>query len=569
MQRSKRSTRLGIALGLGFITATTIPAVASEMGAIAAALVTEAGYRQYLHDELYTHTGHDRHFGPEHDLARDNIAVIMTGLGLDVTLEPFDYQGETYYNVVGTKLGTTSPGEIYIVGAHFDSVNYDDPENGAPGADDNASGVALVLEAARVLSQFESAATMRFIAFDREEQCLCGAWEHALGHAGDDIRGMISADMVSHDNGTNSVDLWCPFTNALTDALAQAFSEYGNGVAYNLPGPASFSDHWPFHSVGFEACLLGENDLLGNEMYHTSADHVGTPCYIDYAYAANVTRAVVGYLADHAGVNVDYAPDADYDGDFDVDVDDYSEFAICFSGEGATPEPGCEFFDFGSDADVDCDDWNLFAAVWTGPPSEAPVHWPCIRSKATVVDAGNRCVLVTPPQHGLPQALLVSGHPDGPLAACPPLYVQADGRLGPNPLFRTSEVWGTVSIRDERIIPGNTYIVRCDYGHVGAPLLSYDVCVTSAEWGDAVGDFIGGEWTPPNETVDFNDISAIVDAFKGLPTAPLIHRADLIGASGSECTPNADIDFLDISAAVDAFKAYSYWESTMCPNPCE
>ena len=105
MQQTNRSVDLMIALGTGFTTVLALPAAASEPGGVAAALVTEASYRHYLYDELYTHAGHDRHFGPEHDLARDNIAAIMTDLGLDVTLEPFDYLGETFYNVVGEKLG--------------------------------------------------------------------------------------------------------------------------------------------------------------------------------------------------------------------------------------------------------------------------------------------------------------------------------------------------------------------------------------------------------------------------------------------------------------------------------
>ena len=68
--------------------------------------------------------------------------------------------------------------------------------------------------------------------------------------------------------------------------------------------------------------------------------------------------------------------------------------------------------------------------------------------------------------------------------------------------------------------------------------------------------------------MDFVDIYSIVDAFRHLPAAPPVPWVDLVGKSGSECTPDGAIDFLDISAAVEAFKGYSYWETTGCPSPC-
>ena len=183
-------------------------AFASLPGEVAAAMVSESNYRHYLDDMLYAHDGHDRSLGGlEHDLARDNIAMLMSSFGLDVALDPFELNGETLCNVVGTIEGTTNPDQEYIVGAHFDSVNWEDPENGAPGADDNASGVALILEAARVLSAYESDYTIRFIAFDAEEGYGAGSGAYATEHVNDNILGMISCDMVSYNNGWYSVNI--------------------------------------------------------------------------------------------------------------------------------------------------------------------------------------------------------------------------------------------------------------------------------------------------------------------------------------------------------------------------
>ncbi len=147
--------------------------------------VDQTMYSYYLDDVLYTHSGDNREWGPEHDLAQNNIYGEFESFGLDTSLHPFDYAGSTYYNVVGVHYGTVRPDDIYILGAHYDSAN-------GPGADDNASGTAGMMEAARVLSQYEFEATLIFIGFDREEQYYIGSGAYASEHKDDDILGMIS-----------------------------------------------------------------------------------------------------------------------------------------------------------------------------------------------------------------------------------------------------------------------------------------------------------------------------------------------------------------------------------------
>jgi hypothetical protein len=276
----------------------TTGAVASEQGMAAADEVSEASYYDLLYNWLYTHAGDNRGFGAEHDLARDNIVMFMESYGLDVVLEPFQYSGNTYYNVVGTKLGTTYPDQEYIVGAHIDSVDN-------PGADDNGSGTALVLEAARVLSQYDSAYTIRFIGFDREEQGLIGSYAYVDAHIGDDILGMISTDMVAYNDGQNMSSIFgrsasAPFKNALAAAVA----EYGDGLNHTVQGPLNASDHAPFESAGFQACLFIERDPYANPYYHSQQDNVDEPNYIDYAFASRLTRSVVGLFVDLAEVAV-------------------------------------------------------------------------------------------------------------------------------------------------------------------------------------------------------------------------------------------------------------------------
>jgi hypothetical protein len=535
--------------------------------------VQEESYRHILDDMLYTHAGDDRSLGgPEHDLARDNIVMLFESFGLTVTLHPFMYRSDTYYNVVGAKVGTVYPDQEYIVGAHYDSFSYSLP---APGADDNASGVALVLEAARVLSQYDSEYTIRFIAFDREEQGLVGSYAYVEDHLSDDILGMINADMIAFNPGVDTVDVWGDHpSEPLKLALVQAATGYADlwdphGLVWNTQAQLPFSDHQPFEDAGFEAVTVEEYAVFQNPYFHTSEDNVDTPNYIDYSYATRITRGVVGFLVDQAGVSVDI-PNADYDGDVDVDMDDYSELVSCLTGPGVPPEnPDCNFFDLDSDGDIDCPDLDLLAAVWTEPGTPPPFG-ACTPVPPVAVVEGGRYLTVTPPAPVVPIALLVSGDPNDAVVSCFSAYVQNDGSLSTTPVFQTTEEWGTTSVIDERVVPGTAYHLQCDYGEPGAPVLSRPRVVTTEAWGDTVGEFTGSGWTPPDGTIGIMDIVAIVDKFRDLPTAPPIYWVDLIGlgSSGVECAPDQRIDIIDAVGAVDAFGGKTYWESMGCPQPC-
>jgi len=257
--------------------------------------VQESSYRNYLDHVLYTQTGDNRGYGPEHDLARQNLFDEFARLGLAPQLDPFVYSGSTYYNVVATQTGATRPNDVYIVGAHYDSVNN-------PGADDNASGTAGVLETARVLSGFSLDCTLVYIGFDREEQGLRGSYAYAAAHQADQILGMISLDMIAYNhNGSGLARIYGnPGSDGLKNDLAAAVSAYGNGLTPVVGGALNRSDHYSFEVFGFPAVLLIEG--AGNPYYHQAVDSVDTPGYIDYTFASNMTRSAVGYLADQAGL---------------------------------------------------------------------------------------------------------------------------------------------------------------------------------------------------------------------------------------------------------------------------
>src|SRR6185369_6566593 len=112
-------------------------------------------------------------------------------------------------NIVATLHGTTTPDRMYVVSAHIDSRVTDvlNPDAEEPGADDDASGVALVLELARVLAPHPSEATIVFTIVAGEEQGLFGSGFQAAQYraANADIQGMFSNDIVGSsiaDDGT-------------------------------------------------------------------------------------------------------------------------------------------------------------------------------------------------------------------------------------------------------------------------------------------------------------------------------------------------------------------------------
>jgi Zn-dependent M28 family amino/carboxypeptidase len=274
--------------------------------------VNVAEYQDLLDNHLYAQHDDARGFGTsggvrypsaDHDPARDAVRDYLSGLGLATSLDPFTFtSGGALYlgcnNVVAVQPGKTRPNDIYILGAHYDSLSN-------PGADDNASGVAGVLEAARVLSHYQFQATLVYIAFDGEEKGLFGSDHYAAGAVGDRILGMVSLDMIAYNPPGADHDRAYVYgrdaSDAIKHALAGAVTAYGH-LAPEVGGDEPYSDHAPFEARGFQAALLIEHAVWSNPNYHTPADSVNTAGYIDYAYAANMTRGAVGWAATAAGL---------------------------------------------------------------------------------------------------------------------------------------------------------------------------------------------------------------------------------------------------------------------------
>jgi hypothetical protein len=249
--------------------------------------------------------------------ARLYLQDAFAAMGLSVSV-----QG-SYLNVGGELTGTTTPEKIYIIGAHYDHLEGD-----RPGGDDNASGVAGVLEAARVLSQYRLESTIRFIGFNVEEDGRGGSKDYVNSQvipAGENIAGMINLDMILRPGSdvdpqtVIDVELEAQFKHPPSVAWAQAFqqaaADYVPSLIVNdtIVDTESTSDNDSFLNEGYPAILVIENSLPdfwdANGHYHTFEDasdrlanDSGSPTGVtyDYAFATEVTRAAVALIAQEA-----------------------------------------------------------------------------------------------------------------------------------------------------------------------------------------------------------------------------------------------------------------------------
>ncbi len=237
------------------------------------------------------------------------------GLGLAVCFHDFNALGGTYRNVIAELPGATSDASPpLIIAAHYDTVP------GSPGADDNASALAVLLEAARRLAVAPPPAPVRFIGFCLEEANLLGSLAYAaqLRAGGVQIRGAIVLECVGYarpEEGTQQVPPGVPLVVPTTgDFLAVVGNTTSAGLVAAIEGAARRdvpdlktvplvvpgqgellpdtrrSDHAAFWCHGYPAVMLTDTANFRNPHYHQPTDTLDT---LDLAFIERVTRLVV------------------------------------------------------------------------------------------------------------------------------------------------------------------------------------------------------------------------------------------------------------------------------------
>ena len=249
--------------------------------------------------------------------AADYIRSEWSAQGYRVGAQAYWVDGVQCENLEAVRSGSRDPACIWLVGAHYDTVP------GSPGADDNASGVAALLEMSRLFTQDTPAATVRFVAFVNEEQPYHHSeqmgsmlYARAARARGDDIRLMVSLEMLGcyYDHaGSQTYPPGLKFFYPDRGNFIAVVSDFGSRRAMHdfvdafragsdfplehlatfrwVPG-VSWSDQFAFWHLGYPAVMITDTAFHRNLDYHTAFD---TPDKLDYKRFARVTEGL--YLA--------------------------------------------------------------------------------------------------------------------------------------------------------------------------------------------------------------------------------------------------------------------------------
>jgi hypothetical protein len=220
-------------------------------------------------------------------VSRDWIAAKLASFGYDsIVIDSFAATiagvPKNCQNVLAYKIGTEYPNHHIIVGAHRDAVST------SPGADDNGSGTAGVLEIARILKDIPTKTTFIFALFDAEEQGLLGSW-HYVNEAkprGDSIVYMLNMDMIAHITNTDKA-LLHHGTDTTYSFLWIDLADSLVGLTGYLAGSSGSSDHYPFVQNGYPATFVFEYDFA-DSVYHSPRD---STTYMNFTYMTKMAQA--------------------------------------------------------------------------------------------------------------------------------------------------------------------------------------------------------------------------------------------------------------------------------------
>jgi Zn-dependent M28 family amino/carboxypeptidase len=276
---------------------------------------------------------------PGHDMVRDLCANRLAELGFKVEMHSYG----TGINVIGRLEGRTKPGEIVLLSAHYDSRNA-----GCPGADDNASGVAGVLEAARVLSKAGYERTLIIALWDEEEiglktpRGLVGsrAFAAKARSEGMNIVLAIVFEMIGYrstEPGSQKFPVWikpffpeemkkvaangnrgdfiCLTVNEDAKAYADIYAGFASATA--LPSLTlnvrrkiihihdfRRSDHAAFWEKGYSAMMIGDTINYRNNRYHCKNGKVDDVSSLDTDFTRDTIKATVATMAKILGMGI-------------------------------------------------------------------------------------------------------------------------------------------------------------------------------------------------------------------------------------------------------------------------
>lgn len=251
-----------------------------------------------IESRLYNNPGNENTFG--------YCRQLLSSWGYTIEQQKFSTYGK---NLFAIKTGTLFPERVCIIGAHYDDI----PTGSiAPGADDNASGVAAVLEIARIISTSKFPNTIVFALWDEEELGLIGSSAYTEGTMhGESLLGYINLDMIGWDgNNDHKSELHVrPIGNSLSLAsiVLMAQKDYNIDLEIEVVNPGSVNtDHYSFWKEQLTAIGINE-EYSGdfNPYYHSSSDifsELNLP-YLD----ENIKLALVSFSSFAYSISTDEA----------------------------------------------------------------------------------------------------------------------------------------------------------------------------------------------------------------------------------------------------------------------
>lgn len=278
-----------------------------------------------------------RHYtaNPTHIAAvKDTLEARFTNAGLQTSRQDFAVGALSGQNIIGRQQGQGDETATVIIDAHFDSVAN------APGADDNGSGVVGVLEALRVLGNYQFRHNIKYIGFDLEENGLIGS-SYFVNNGGiepfETLKGVLNFEMIGYySNAPNSQSVPVGFNLLFADAYSQLVADEFRGnflinvantgsnplraafdscaalyvpalkvISLSVPGAGTIapdlrrSDHAKFWDAGHKALMLTDGANFRNIHYHTPNDVIDV---LDFDFMANNVKATVATAAHLAGI---------------------------------------------------------------------------------------------------------------------------------------------------------------------------------------------------------------------------------------------------------------------------
>lgn len=219
---------------------------------------------------------------PENTLALQQTAGRLSSLGYSV--REHCYRDEVC-SLIAEKVGSTKSREILMVMAHIDSIG-----EAFAGADDNASGMAALLEMARILKDYDNHRTIRFFITNGEETGLIGSTHYARSLEADnkihELKFALNMDMIGF-NSTGVVEIETdPKFEENARLMGDLASRY-TGLKTKITLGAWGSDHLPFIERGVPSLLTIEDWESKNPCYHQECDTIDL---INFKYVAEITK---------------------------------------------------------------------------------------------------------------------------------------------------------------------------------------------------------------------------------------------------------------------------------------